>query len=251
LVRIPFHFAGLNPLSPIQAYGMWVCGFPQADLLSHTIGFLYHLGNGITFGWIYSLLMIRRSWVWAVLWALLLETLAILSPFGSVFALRSYSGAISLAYVAHLFYGIPLGLICQRQIKLPNFLAKHHFGAILLALATFSLTTWFVGAAHQWGQRPNNLENSVVLTGTGISPAWSNYPQGTLLKIHNESSVPLTIQTRRSGGSIEPTPITIPAGTHFPITLDQTGIHQIGIPGAPYRSIFISIHHDGDYRIKP
>ena len=57
--RIPFHYAGMNVFSPIYAYGMWICGFEQATTVSDIVGFTYHLSNGITFGWIYSILLDR------------------------------------------------------------------------------------------------------------------------------------------------------------------------------------------------
>lgn len=254
LFRIPLHLGGLNPFSPIYAYGMWLTAAPCSSPWSDAVGFLYHLSNGVTFGWIYSLLGTGRNWFWAVLWALALETLAVVTPFGTVFALRSYSGVVILAYVAHLFFGVPLGCACQY----PRAALQRHqpFRARKLSWALLAGTAlvgvWFVGATQPIVSRTVAPSGSIVISESGVGPGWSDLARGSDLVFDNHSQSPAAILYR-------PPSIGTPPGELFQIpphgtrefVLSEPGVHQFAVAGRPWRSVFVAVRDGRDYRPKP
>lgn len=113
LVRVPFHLAGQRIFAPIGAYGVWILDADASSRYTHIVGWVYHFSNGITFGMMYSLWMRGRHWAWGIVWAFLLETIAVTSPFGRVFSLWGNYEALAIAYAGHVAYGLPLGLCVQ------------------------------------------------------------------------------------------------------------------------------------------
>ncbi len=113
LVRVPFMLAGVHVFMSIDAYGVWIADAPRSSGLTDVLGWSYHFSNGITFGIIYALFMRGRHWLWAVLYALALETINLMSPFMEIFRLSSNYFGIFILYLGHVAYGIPLGLMTQ------------------------------------------------------------------------------------------------------------------------------------------
>lgn len=107
-IRVPFHEGGMNPFAAIRSYGMWLSGADQSSLLSDTTGILYHLLNGIGFGIAYTIVAPRNrqaALAGAVVWGVMLEVFAVVSPFADVYHLRGWTAPVILAFFAHLFYG--------------------------------------------------------------------------------------------------------------------------------------------------
>lgn len=259
LFRVPFHLLGLNPFAPIYAYGMWFCGEPNSSVFTDSVGYVYHLSNGITFGWIYSLLMYKRNWAWAVGWALLLETLAIVTVFGVVFSLRSYSGVVILAYVAHLFYGVPLGVACQYPDQADAF----HFKAIhmptwlkptswcLLALLV-GMGIWFTNATLPIIDRASHSADGIRFTERQLVPGWSNLEVDSVMTIRNDAANAQTVLIRPPGivDNAEITKMKIEPSTQMTYSFQETGIYQIGIENSPIRSVFVAAQKDQRYKPK-
>ncbi len=249
--RVPFHYQGLNLLSPIRAYGMWLCGSSHSSFFTDAVGFTYHLSNGVTFGWIYALLFHKKSFWFAVAWGLVLETLAIVSPFGEVFGLRQYSNAVLLAYFAHVFYGWPLGVLCQDQPTgtswIAQLFAKH--GLAIALFGSILVGVWFVSVRPGGNERWSDL--TVEVSSEVILPTWSDAPLGDQITVINpsDSEVKVGVRTPTDQGHVV-NDYTIPAQGSIKVPLAREGIYQLHSPTYPaLRSVFWSVSRDGDYRL--
>ncbi|MGH7176028.1 MAG: hypothetical protein ACREJC_01490, partial [Tepidisphaeraceae bacterium] len=89
----------------------------QFTLAAHLIGWTYHFSNGLAFGVMYMTLVgdaARRSWLWAVVMAVALEFLMLVTPYTSFFAIRMTALFIVVTLTAHAVFGIALGLLARR-----------------------------------------------------------------------------------------------------------------------------------------
>ncbi len=114
VARIPFVLAGQNVYMPNSTYGLWILNAAASSRFTETVGWSYHFANGITFGIMYALFMRGRHWAFGVVWAFVLETIALLSPYGSIYHLAGSPLRIGIAYYGHVGYGLPLGLMVAR-----------------------------------------------------------------------------------------------------------------------------------------
>ncbi len=242
LVRIPFHLAGQNPFPPIRAYGVWLSGTAFSNPFTDGLGFFYHLSNGITFGWIYSFLFLRKHWGWGLGWGLLLETIAVSTAFGEVFRLRAAYGALGLAYAAHLFYGFPLGIICQR----PEGRSRMGLAAPLFLAAVF---LWFVTAWQPIGKQPPLQAGQMLVGRESLYPGWSDRPLGSVWVIRNLLPEPVQVKVRRPKTPLKGAEeFALGPSQSVEVPLIERGIYQFGAAGKPWRSIFLSVAEEGNYR---
>ncbi|MFO1485067.1 MAG: hypothetical protein U1F71_17035 [Verrucomicrobiaceae bacterium] len=251
LVRIPLHCMGLNPLTPIRHYGVWITGGDHSTWLTDLAGLAYHFSNGITFAWMYALAACRRHGAWAVVWALVLETLAVFCVFGEVFAIRTAYDVLTVAYAAHLFYGAPLGWACRRpEQALAWFqpLARRG-GAWMTGLGMLALALWFPFAWQPSAPNHTNKPGEVAVGPDAIRPGILDLNAGSIVMLRNEAPEPVKLIHRRPGKrAVAVDEILLETqGTH-PLRLQDSGIHQLLAPGRPWRSIFISVQSNGDYR---
>lgn len=237
-VRVPLHLMGLNPFPPIRAYGMWVAGMDHATPLTDLVGFSYHISNGITFGIIYALLMTGRHWGWGVLFGLGLEAMAVVTPFGELFGLRAFSQTVIIAFVAHLFYGYPLGRICQdRQTR--------GLGVSLgwSSTAIVALAAWFVLAWQPVAGYPE-LSGRVIRFGpAAIYPGVRDIhlPSGAEVTLRNETDRELKLRLRstKDGHHSTGIEIVLPPKAERAHALPASGLYQLAVPGEPWRSAWV------------
>ncbi|MFO1483760.1 MAG: hypothetical protein U1F71_10420 [Verrucomicrobiaceae bacterium] len=237
-VRVPLHLMGLNPFPPIRAYGMWVCGFDHATPWTDLAGFTYHISNGITFGWIYALLMTGRHWGWGVLWGLGLEAMAVVTPFGELFGLRAFSQTVIIAFVAHLFYGYPLGRVCQMRATSGLGVSLSWSGTAVIALAA-----WFVLAWQPVAGYPELSGRVIRLGPAAIFPGVRDVhlPAGADLTLRNETDRELKVRMRstKEGHHSTGVEIVLPPKGETRHTLPGAGLYQLGVPGEPWRSVWV------------
>ena len=50
VVRVPFSAIGMRVFAPIDSYGLMLSGSHMASPYTNTLGWLFHLSNGVTFG---------------------------------------------------------------------------------------------------------------------------------------------------------------------------------------------------------
>jgi hypothetical protein len=239
LARVPLHYLGLNPFPPIRSYGMFVTGAQHATLTSDLAGTLYHFSNGVTFAWMYVLVMSRRHFAWAVLWGLVLETLAVVTPFGSVYGIRTAYVALGVAYFAHLFYGLPLGWACEDPQRALHALRSRRLK--VASLVTLGLVAAFLTTAYEKPWRAPEIEvGEIVLGPDAIYRGWTRVPVDGQLTVTNAADSPLEIELR----GVAPERV-LAAGESWSPKLPTAGLFQLVVYGRTWRSAFLSVERDG------
>lgn len=239
-VRVPLHLMGLNPFQPIRAYGLWVSGLESATPLTDLVGFAYHVSNGITFGWIYALLMTGRPWGWGVLFGLGLEALAVATPFGELFGLRAVSQTVIIAFVAHLFYGYPLGRIAQRRATQGLGVSLGWSGAAVLALAAWFVLAWQPVAGYP------ALSGRVIRFGPaaihpGVRDLRGSGGAGVTLRNDTERELKIRLRSTRDGHLGTGVEIVLPPQAEKEVPLPDSGLYQLAVPGEPWRSAWVFV----------
>jgi len=134
IFRIPFvyakelHIDGIIP--PLALYkvfprfGAMILGQsveqPSYSLSAQVVGWTYHFSNGLTFGIMYLAMVgdtSRRHWVWAVLMAVGLELGMLFTPYPQMFAIKVGAAFVIVTLVAHMIFGVALGLGSRRLAK--------------------------------------------------------------------------------------------------------------------------------------
>lgn len=250
--RIPFHVTGANPFAPIRVYGLWLLGGESSTWVSDLTGFLYHLSNGITFGWIYAIAMPRRHWSWGIAWGLFVETIAIVTAFGVVFGLRENPKMMIIALSAHVAYGLPLGWIVWRGEKAEGkfFPISQKAASWMTIGAAILVTGWFLLA------RPaavsGEVNGEIALVERGMVPSWSDISLGSSLTLKNELPDPVTFRLKAPGQKqANAETIELSAGESKPISFESPGNWVLFAPDTGVRSVYIIVHRNCDYRPDP
>lgn len=132
IFRIPFVLAAIDHVGPawlrlplfkvFPRFGAMILGTPftaqqtdsQFTLSAHLVGWAYHLSNGITFGVMYTAMLgeaKNRSWGWAVLMAVGLELIMLVTPYTGFFGIRLTARFVIVTLTAHLVFGAVMGWI--------------------------------------------------------------------------------------------------------------------------------------------
>ena len=101
-------------------FGELLLGGTEPRWLVHTLGWTYHFSNGAALG-IMFLAMVsffrRPSLFWgAVVWALFIEVMLLLTPYTSFFGLTLNGRFLFLTASAHLVFGLTLGYYCHKRL---------------------------------------------------------------------------------------------------------------------------------------
>ena len=245
LARLPFH-GHYNLFGAIRFYGMWLCDEPASSAVTDAAGMVYHFSNGITFGWLYALVALRRHWAWALVWGLLLESLAVFTVFGEVFAIRGAGLALVLAYAAHLAYGWPLGMICQNPERAAPW--TNASGRWLAGLLVVTIFVWF---SQAWQPQPSkpSAGGSITLHDKGFYPGVAEVEHGSSIRLVNDQQQPVTFVFRRVAqgkGAVSET-FDLNAGQAMSLPVDQCGLHQLVARDKPFRSVLVMCSRDGEY----
>ena len=234
VVRIPFALAGQRVFAPIETYGILIAGASASSPLTSTLGWLYHLSNGVTFSIAYAVLAARRWWLWGVLWALLLETVAVLGPFAGRYGLSGHVVPIAIAYLAHVFYGWPLGRLAHDLDRVDATLGRHGAAATLIA-AVAVVVAW----QRPWSVPPMERAAAelsrpgvpaTVVRSDRFHPEWLRVRPGGCALVDNRSA---RAYTDPAGA--------MPAGTRSLLCFDQPGIHRIRLGSRPYSGGFVYV----------
>jgi hypothetical protein len=200
VVRIPLVVIGQRVMAPIDSYGLLISGNSMATPWSNTIGWLFHLSNGITFGVIYCLVAARAHWIFGVLWGVTLETAVVFSPFLERYGLAGKYGSIALAFAAHVAYGLPVGKLCQRFDRTRDELASvfKRPAVIVIGIAFAGLVLWH----HPWTTSSARREASrvaaasgqasVVVTHDRFIPEWVRIEPGECVHVANRTTTSFT-----------------------------------------------------------
>ena len=118
LVRLVILLAGVNfnPFRPIEVFGLLILGVTQDTTLTKSLGWSFHIWNGLSFAIMYTMIAGRGKVWWAVLWALFLET-AMIVTYPSIFQVAVDAPFLIISVVGHLAYGLAVGVTARKVVR--------------------------------------------------------------------------------------------------------------------------------------
>jgi hypothetical protein len=223
LSRIPFSLLGQRVFAPISAYGIWILEGGASSRFTDLSGWTYHFANGILFGIMYALFMRRRHWAWAVLWALMLETIAVVSPFARIFYLRGNYQALGIAYLGHVAYGLPPGLLVQKwnqsRVRLTAVPASSKWMMLILTVA---IAGWLVLNPASISKDARVAKGEFRVEGRQLNPDWLRIESNGQIQVYNPGPDPVSVRVKQNNVTTR-----IASGQKAAILLPLPGIYQI------------------------
>ena len=196
LIRLPFAVAGTRVFVPIDTYGLLITRAHMSSSFTSTMGWLFHLSNGVTFGIMYAVVAARRHWLWGVAWGLTLETAVLVSPFKDRYMLAGQVGVVAVAYAGHFLYGWPLGKFVQHLDNTDKDLREtfRYPTPIVLGLAIFAILLWqqpwHESSVRQEAGRLSHAAGKPVLlvaVGDAFTPEFARIQPGECVTIVNQT----------------------------------------------------------------
>ena len=236
LFRVPFAFAGYRLLAPIDSYGLLLLGAPSSNALTGFAGWAYHVSNGVGFGIAFAVVAMGRRWWWAVLWALVLETATVLTPFVDTYALRGKWGLIAIAYAAHVFYGVPLGRWVERADERVGQLREdttRRPAAVALAVVGVALLAW-----HQpWTATTVAPTEAAVVRRGRLVPRWLHVPVDGCRTVRNVDGTGYVV----TGGAAS---FELPARGEARVCFPDPGVHRLRTSTKPDAGGFVIVDQE-------
>lgn len=224
--RVPFHLLGQRIFAPISAYGVWIADANMSSSITEVIGWSYHFWNGIMFGIMYAMFMTNRAWWWAIIWGCLLETIAFVSPFGRIFGLWGNPVAVGIAYLGHIAYGIPLGMMIQKWEAVYAWMKGLPKGFVLFAaaLGILALINPIMILENQQRDAAARLGEFAVF-GDRLNPEWQRFNAPGKILVRNDSDAQVVIVKGKN-----PEQAVAPHST-IELPFDHTGVIPVGLKG--------------------
>jgi hypothetical protein len=123
LYRLPFVLAGAPLFKVFYRFGELLLGSNEPRWLVHALGWTYHFSNGAALGIMFLALASffqRPNLFWgAVVWALFVELMLLLTPYTTFFGFQLNGWFLFLTASAHLVFGLALGAYCRTRISSP------------------------------------------------------------------------------------------------------------------------------------
>ncbi|MBK9180762.1 MAG: hypothetical protein IPM45_14580 [Acidimicrobiales bacterium] len=191
LVRQPFLVMGLRLMVPIDSYGVLALDAVGSSPWSGIAGWGYHVANGVGFGVTYAVLMRGRHWAWGVLWGLILEAAAVVTPFSAAYGLRWKWDLILIAFGAHVPYGAAVGLAAQHADRFTALLDRRWWtrAPVLLGATALVIVVWqrpfAPSAAVDAGIAVAPGPSVVIRSGTFV-PELARIPPGGCVTVRND-----------------------------------------------------------------
>jgi hypothetical protein len=177
----------------------------------------------------YALFMRGRHWSWAILWAFILETIAITSPFAEIFNLTGNYSAIGIAYLGHVAYGLPLGWLVYKWDETMSW--KKREPAVLrgaVPLVVFLIMAFIVLSPlvrPSWMARESRaMTNTLLVEGERLNPDWVRIERGESVTIQNDGDGAVMVLNKTAD-----TALPLPSGIRESITFPDSGIYQFHI----------------------
>jgi len=237
LIRIPFALAGQRVFAPIESYGLLIADASASSGLTSSLGWLYHLSNGVTFGIAYAAVMAGRAWPWGVVWGLLLETVAVLSPFTTRYGLNGQVIPIAIAFGAHVFYGYPVGRVMQDMDQANAALRRlgRHSVALILVVAVAVVVGWQRPWSQSSTERDAALLSQPELPATIVSrdrfePQWLRIRTSGCVLVDNRSDTVFATPF----GKVEPR-------MQSTLCFHQAGAYRVRLGTRPYSGGFVYV----------
>ncbi len=237
LIRVPVALAGQRVFAPIESYGILIADASASSGFTSTLGWLYHLSNGVTFGIAYAAIAARRAWPWGVVWALVLESVALFSPFGARYGISGQTIPIAVAYGAHVCYGFPLGRLAQHLDRTAATLRQlgRHSVALLLVAATALIVGWH----RPWSRSPVEREAArlsaagppaAIVLRDQFHPQWLRTSAGGCVVVDN-----------RSGTRYETPYGQVPPSGRGKLCFERPGAYRVRLGARPYSGGFVYV----------
>lgn len=243
LFRLPFALAGYRLLAPIDSYGVLLLGAPSSSALTGFAGWAFHVSNGVSFGIAYAVVALGRRWWWGVLWAMVLETATVLTPFVDTYALRGKWALIAVAYAAHVFYGVPLGRWVERadvRVRQLREDTTRRPAVMALAVVTGGLLAWHQpwssDAGDRAGERVAPGPSAVVRRGR-FAPMWLHVAEGACAAFRNDDAVAYAVAGVPGG-------VRLPAHETTRVCFPDPGVHRIRTSTKPDAGGFVIVDEE-------
>ena len=124
LYRLPFVLNGAPLFKVFPRFGQLLLGGSEPAWLVHTLGWTYHFSNGAALGIMFLALVNTTSprvHFWgAVMWALFIEAMLLLTPYTNFFGLQLDARFLFLTVTAHLVFGLVLGAWCRQRLAVSD-----------------------------------------------------------------------------------------------------------------------------------
>ncbi len=237
IVRIPFALAGQRVFAPIESYGVLIANASASSGLTSTLGWTYHLSNGVTFGIAYAAIAARRPWPWGIVWGLTLESVAVFSPFAARYGLQGQLVPIMIAYGAHVFYGYPVGRLVQDLDRVGA--ALRRAGRFSVAVVLVITSVGIVGWHRPWSQSEVERDAAqlssggvphTIVTGFRFEPEWLRIRTGECVVVDNRTDV--RYETPQG---------TVAATAASTLCFDRPGIYRVRLGTRPYSGGFVYV----------
>ena len=237
IVRIPAEVVGYRVYGTISVFGLWLLDAEKSTRFTELAGWSYNYINGICFGMIYAVLMRGRHWIFGVAWAMVLESLAVFTPLGRIFAVRGNTTLLLVAYTAHIAYGLPLGKAVQNWHDTRSALQEMPIAArwTVLVIATLVLLHPFLSPdAAAADSRATAARFRVE--GIALNPDWLRIRRDQSISLANPSDQPATVTIKDLGKSYD-----VGAGKSVATLPLLPGIHQFFVetPGRTHSSFVV------------
>lgn len=229
VVRIPVELTGRKVFAPIDSYGVLLMNARSSDAWTGIAGWAFHTTNGVCFGIAFAVVASRRPVPWAIAWAMILESVAVFSPFARQYGLTGKWDLIAIAYGAHVAYALPLGwaardpvLFDRRLDEITPFAATGMLVAAGVALVLWQ-HPWTTPADDRAGERVA-AGASAVIRGGDFHPVWLRVPAGGCATVRNDDDA-----SHRLGD----VGVVIAGGTTARVCPEGDGLHRLKLDGTP------------------
>jgi hypothetical protein len=123
LYRLPFVLGGAPLFTVFGKFGNMLLGRgvgAPPSLAAQLFGWTYHFSNGAALGIMFLAMVIRpgrRLFFWgALVWALCVEAMLLMTPYASYFGLPLDTTFLFVTASAHAIFGVALGIWCSRRV---------------------------------------------------------------------------------------------------------------------------------------
>ncbi len=230
IARIPFIFAGYRIFAQMGSYGVWILGADHSTRFTELTGWIYHFANGVLFGVMYSIFMRGRHWGWAIAWAFLLETIALVSPYGRIYHITANSLLVVVAYYGHVAYALPLGFMTQRWER--SAVALRNLSPVYGVVIAVMLAAGLVGpvvAPDAVAVDAQAQTGVFQVRGERLIPNWQRLDGPGTLTIRNDAT-PKTILLAGKPA------LQLAANEEAVLVVPTPGIHLVAVAGEGLRT---------------
>lgn len=238
VIRVPFYLYGIRIFITINTYGLWIADSSLSSRFTDVIGWTYHYSNGISFGIIYSLFMRGQHWIWAIVYACILETIALASPFKPIFGLSGNWTFMGIAYLGHVAYGLPLGFLVQNWDATVDWLQRISRGVkwVALGIGVFALISPIFIPGNIVRDNQAAIKTLQVDGPRTLNPDFVRIKHGESITVSNPTSVDHTIHVKQTNQQFD-----LVSNAKETIAFPDEGIFQVFIEtkGRPHSSFVV------------